>query len=67
VIPIRHHHLIIRICVATFIVAGVDNVAAQREEAQELQAIQTELRDLESRLETQQAEREARGIKGRGG
>lgn len=44
---------------AALLVAGVDDVAAQADEAQALQAVQSELRAFESRLESQQAERDA--------
>ncbi len=44
---------------AALLVAGVDDVAAQADEAQALQAVQSELRAFESRLESQQVEREA--------
>jgi len=47
------------IFVAALFVAGVDDVAAQADEAQALQAVQSELRAFESRLESQQAERDA--------
>ena len=57
--PTRRHRPIFSICVAALSAAGFDYAAAQGDEAQELQAVQSELRVLEDRLETQQAERDA--------
>jgi len=59
VTPTRRHCPIIRICAAALLVLGLDKVAAQGDEVQELQAVEGELRVLEERLEDQRAERDA--------
>jgi septal ring factor EnvC (AmiA/AmiB activator) len=55
----RHQHSFTSLLAALILLAAVDDAAAQADETQALQEVQSELRALERRLESQREEREA--------
>ncbi|MFL2546459.1 MAG: murein hydrolase activator EnvC family protein [Candidatus Rariloculaceae bacterium] len=59
VILSHHQHSFISLIAASFLLAAVDDAAAQADETQALEEVQSELRALESRLESQREERDA--------